>query len=304
MPEQTAGEAIHFNRFLTPEERQRLGDVQQWHWITSFKPELSLTFRDAEIEAFFADKATLHRPQHRRVMLTLSGEIPYYGFERCYRRGPGFVFLFDRREPSQFRTHPRYRGSSTKTLWLHLRDHSDLLTFEIFCGGGQHLLPMRVMQGGRVVRLTQAWNHVSADPDCPLAWNYLQSSLTSLFLEILGTATPEHPPDHHQQVVAYIRDYITHHFNEPLKLEELAAMAGYSPSFFHQLFRRHTGVTPLEHLQQIRIQKALDWLREGYTIEAIVEKCGIASEAHFRRLFKARMRLTPSVARSMFSDEG
>jgi len=283
---------ILFSRFLSPESRATLAREEAWAWITSFRTPLESPVRDPEIEAYLQDEAHLHRPGHRRVMFCLEAGSPYAFNGTLYPRKIGTVMLFDAGESSQYTLHPKQLYSTRQTLWVHLRKHTPSLTYEI--RGNRRLHPMSVRSGPIVTHLNEAWDQCIQTPEDELCWLYFRSLFTSCFLEILGTATPPVIPDHYREVVLSLREYIEHHYSEPLKLEKLAALAGYSPSFFHQLFKRHAGVSPQEYLSRVRLKKAEELLMANYTVEAIAEKIGMNSAAYFRRFFKKRMRVTPN----------
>ncbi|HWL53616.1 MAG TPA: AraC family transcriptional regulator [Chthoniobacteraceae bacterium] len=285
---------ILFTRFLSPESRAALTRHDAWIWIASFRKPPVEPVRDPEIEAYLSHEENLHRPGHRRAMLYLEGETPYGFNGTLYPRSAGTVMLFDAGESSQHHVHSKQVCTSGQALWVHLRKHTPSLTYEIRGNRSRPLHPTSVRSGPIVAHINEAWDQCVATPGDELCWLYLKSLWMSLFLEILGTAIPPVLPDRHREVVLSIREYIEHHYREPLKLEKLAALAGYSPSFFHQLFKRHAGVSPQEYLSRVRLRKAEELLMANYTVEAITEQIGMASAAYFRRFFKRRMRRTPA----------
>lgn len=284
---------ILFSRFLSSEGHAALARQEAWNWITSFRRPTVEPARDPEIEAFLQNEEHLHRPGHRRVMLNLEGEAPYALNGIPYPRKRGTVMLFDAADSSQYAMHPK-QISCSQVLWVHLRKHTPSLTYEIRGHRSHPRHPLSVRSGPMVAHLNEAWDQCAATPDDGLCWLYFKSLWTSLFLEILGTAIPPELPDRHREVVRSIGEYIEHHYHEPLKLEKLAALAGYSPSFFHQLFKRHMGVSPQEYLSRVRLKKAEELLMANHTVEAIAEQIGMASTAYFRRFFKQRTRCTPA----------
>ena len=57
------------------------------------------------------------------------------------------------------------------------------------------------------------------------------------------------------------RDEIDRHFAEPIDLDRVAAVAGFSKFHFHRLFTATYGVTPTSYLTRRRIGRAQDLLR-------------------------------------------
>jgi|GEM_PF-382008 len=86
-----------------------------------------------------------------------------------------------------------------------------------------------------------------------------------------------------RKALAYIHD----HPYEPLHLKDLAAMSGASATYFCRLFKHETGMTFLEYLNGLRIERACILLRD--TSENAMEICyqvGFNDYSHFSRQFK------------------
>jgi AraC-like DNA-binding protein/mannose-6-phosphate isomerase-like protein (cupin superfamily) len=77
-------------------------------------------------------------------------------------------------------------------------------------------------------------------------------------------------------------------------IPELAALAGYHPTYFAELFREATGYAPKQFLIQERIKQAQLLLLQENSIEAVAEKLGYSSYHYFCRNFKAVTCRTPS----------
>jgi len=78
-------------------------------------------------------------------------------------------------------------------------------------------------------------------------------------------------------------------------LKELADLCGYSPAHFQRRFKGATGRSPLEMQREIRIERAMELLREtDLPIIDIAQEVGIGSPAYFSTLFKKTAGLTPS----------
>ena len=79
-------------------------------------------------------------------------------------------------------------------------------------------------------------------------------------------------------------------------IEDLASMCFMSPSRFHFLFKKHTGLSPIVYKNNVLIQKAAEALlfEKGKSIEEISEQYGFESVIYFRRLFKKATKKTPS----------
>lgn len=88
-------------------------------------------------------------------------------------------------------------------------------------------------------------------------------------------------------------DFIRAHCTEPLKLEDICAAAGLSPSYLIRSFRRGYGMTPHAYLINSRVQYAQARLRHGDEIAEVALAAGFADQAHLQRTFKQLLAATP-----------
>lgn len=80
-----------------------------------------------------------------------------------------------------------------------------------------------------------------------------------------------------------------------IDFEALAFELGLSQSGFRKKFRRVTGMPPGQYLQQLRLDRACEWLRhERLTITEIAAQLGYESVFYFSRLFKRKFGMSPS----------
>ena len=77
-------------------------------------------------------------------------------------------------------------------------------------------------------------------------------------------------------------------------LTELANYINVSPWHFLREFKKHTGLPPHSWLVQLRLQKARQLLKQGWSIAATAHACGFSDQSHFNRHFKKAMGTTPT----------
>lgn len=105
--------------------------------------------------------------------------------------------------------------------------------------------------------------------------------------------TGERVPD--QEWIYGITDYIEHHYAEPLTLDVLATVSHGSPYHLHRVFKRITGRTPVQYIQDKRITEARKLLEHtGLTITDIGRHVGIPNSAYFITVFRKHTGLTPA----------
>lgn len=91
-----------------------------------------------------------------------------------------------------------------------------------------------------------------------------------------------------------VRHYMARDLHRPLTLLELARSEGVSIFQLIRRFRRETGQTPGQYLQQLRVQRALNLLSTtGEPIKAIANTVGFSSPAHLAALVRRSTGRTP-----------
>ena len=90
-------------------------------------------------------------------------------------------------------------------------------------------------------------------------------------------------------------DYMHANYSQELSLELLAAHVHVHPNYLCAVFKKDVGMTVLEYLNRIRIERARELLsRKKQSIAQIAEQCGFRSVSTFQRTFKAYTGTTPS----------
>jgi AraC-like DNA-binding protein len=88
-------------------------------------------------------------------------------------------------------------------------------------------------------------------------------------------------------------EYISDNCAAALKLEDVCAASGLSPSYLIRAFRKRYGMTPHIYLLNRRIQLARGMLKEGGVLADVALETGFADQAHFQRIFKRFLAATP-----------
>ncbi len=90
-------------------------------------------------------------------------------------------------------------------------------------------------------------------------------------------------------------DHVVRHLDEPLRLEDLARVACFSPFHFHRIFRSLTGETVLTFTTRVRLERALFLMshHRSLSLTEVALRCGFSSSSHFSRSFKDRYGVSP-----------
>lgn len=95
----------------------------------------------------------------------------------------------------------------------------------------------------------------------------------------------------------YINDaikYINTHFSQGISLVETAAYLGVNSSYLSSLFKTYTGVNFVDHVKQIRMNKACDYLlHTDMKVKDICEAVGVPNRKYFSKTFKKLIGVSP-----------
>ena len=97
--------------------------------------------------------------------------------------------------------------------------------------------------------------------------------------------------------------YIHEHFNEPIKLVDIARLANMNTTSFCRFFKKSTGQSCLDYVNDLRIGKACNLLldKKRLTISQIAHESGFNSQTLFNRCFLRKKKITPREFRRMNS---
>lgn len=95
--------------------------------------------------------------------------------------------------------------------------------------------------------------------------------------------------------------YIRKHLNEAIELEKLAEISCLSKDHFIRLFKKELGTTPLQYINQKKIEKAqLLLITEELAVKEIAFQLAFNDYSYFNRLFKKTTGVTPQEYRRLY----
>lgn len=101
----------------------------------------------------------------------------------------------------------------------------------------------------------------------------------------------------------HIMNAVLKHPEGVYTLEEMAADAGVTPSYFCRVFRKATGASPHQYVMKAKLERAQQMLRESRMQLATIAEClGFTSQSHFTRAFRQFSGQTPSEFRRRMTD--
>lgn len=89
--------------------------------------------------------------------------------------------------------------------------------------------------------------------------------------------------------------HIHANLDRPIRIRELAAIASMSEKYFISFFKKAIGLAPAQYVHQVRMNKAMDYLRKGkYSVKEIASLLGYPDASSFSKAFKRTFRAAPS----------
>lgn len=106
-----------------------------------------------------------------------------------------------------------------------------------------------------------------------------------------------------ERLINQITDYLNEHYAEALTLSQISEKFFISTSHLSHVFKNETGLSPIQYMMQRRIGEAQSLLVEtSLTIQQIEERLGFTDSAHFSKMFKKCVGVTPKEYRKHFSE--
>lgn len=108
--------------------------------------------------------------------------------------------------------------------------------------------------------------------------------------EVAKLALPETQAERVARALHYLRD----HYNEPLRVEQLAEVAMMSASSFHQHFKAMTSMTPVQYQKQLRLLEARRLMvSDNANVSEAAYQVGYESVSQFSREYARSFGVAP-----------
>lgn len=134
------------------------------------------------------------------------------------------------------------------------------------------------------------------EPSCDL-----QASgwLRLILAELVGSrqhpeaSAPEPEAQITRQVEQAIR-WLTLQYSQQISIEHMAQTLGYHRTHLSKMFKQHTGMSPMQFLLKIRMERARLLLGEPLTVEQVAASVGFPDALYFSKQFKKWYGLAPT----------
>ena len=91
-----------------------------------------------------------------------------------------------------------------------------------------------------------------------------------------------------------VMEYIDENYKEKIYIDDLAEKLMVSPDYFTRMFKESIGKTPIDYINGLRINRALELLENPrLSVAAIAEEIGFCNPNYFHKIFKQYMDVSP-----------
>ena len=128
----------------------------------------------------------------------------------------------------------------------------------------------------------------------------LKDLLLGAFRQIL-IAQQENAGGKNAYVVRKVREYVQHHYGEPMTVDAIADEIHFSVNYVRSIFKEGTGQTILEYVTDYRFAKACELLKDPtLRVKDVANRVGYENISYFGSVFTKRYHMTPNEYRKKY----
>ena len=106
-----------------------------------------------------------------------------------------------------------------------------------------------------------------------------------------------------QEILESAKGYINNNYNNDISLSDVAGYVYLSTSHFARAFKKQYGISPIQYLLGIRIEKAKTLLEEtNLKVGDIASSVGFSAQQRFNDIFKKHLGVSPSEYRQKYKE--
>lgn len=122
----------------------------------------------------------------------------------------------------------------------------------------------------------------------------LRSNFSELVKETLLPLTEDITTQDNKARFEMACQYIEKHVLEQITLKQMALFTYMTPTYFSTLFKKNIGQTFSDYLSMVKMKKAFDLLKSGYSVSAVSQMLGYEEVKNFRTMFKKYYDVNPA----------
>lgn len=171
------------------------------------------------------------------------------------------------------------RQADNQQVVLLLQELFELINQEPICDSFLNLTAKRIMELVGEVEVPEAWRSES-----------IQECIQQKFLSSMQVSQKYG----YSNTINRALQYLEEHYAEDIGVEEIAAQVNMTANHFSQRFKKEIGMTVLNYLTDIRMQKAKELLATGnYKVYEVAERVGYKTSQYFSKIFCRNVGMMP-----------
>lgn len=289
------------NYFFDAEMLHVLLNPSRWTVVSSLlPPEVSLAVNPHH-EAWARQHS--HKHPWREILVALKGNT-YYGFcDKLYRCHPGSIFFIESFD-NHSNGYPDFSPDVDHLLviiiqervFVYMRSIRNRKKFSSYDNLNRVFTEEEIG-----VSLNRSWRTVKNTKETPpqLVRMKLISALSSLIAEVvesgLSKSKVKDKVSNQKKVIQTTKNHILETGGDTCTLDNLAHIAGYSKYHFLRIFKKQTGETVHQYVNDCRLRKIREMLKTGCSYKHIALDLGFSSQSAFSQWFKPWKYLLPDL---------
>ena len=154
--------------------------------------------------------------------------------------------------------------------------------------------PVKIVEYRRIFKKLYKYYENSTDVDNVILQSLILELIYKLYNDTKCLENDNVRESANREIINKAVQYIDDNLTNTLSLEELSKFVGFSPIYFHNMFKTSTGLTLHQYVEILRIKKASTLLvTTNMTLAQIALECGFSSQSYFNFAFKRKMKMTP-----------
>ena len=219
-----------------------------------------------------------------RLYYIQGGEAYYYDKNHSFPFRKGFLYLLPAGKPYQMRQNPM---RPLNHLFCHITTFPKIA----------EPIELPVEPGSLIENLIFLLKKNIRDTDFGLVTKIVDLLVYTIFRDKGLAETNRSAP-------AVLKDYIDNHFEEELNLDSICDQLHFSKSYLIRSFSRVYKISPIQYLIKKRLEVSILMLKDGFSINEIVEKLHYSNPSYFSQSFKATYGMSPLNYVSMMKMSG
>jgi AraC-like DNA-binding protein len=107
---------------------------------------------------------------------------------------------------------------------------------------------------------------------------------------------------HDKEEIMKGKEYIEDHWREDFDIDRMTSTVNLSRYYYMRLFKKHTGMTPYQYYQDVKVGKLRERMCDkNLSIAQVFTECGVDYNGNYVKIFKQKIGMTPSQYRAMIT---